>query len=185
MNTDKPFFTIGSDKDGNRQVIFQDRELVTQSEQEQYFAEHPFGDDEMSNKGTSKDYLVDLFGRKYKELHPNSTFKGVMFFIREGAFVGRGGYTLIVPIKNQKIAIFGSNLDDARTYAHELGHLLGLQHTFVENLNDFNESIRDVLIDKAIRDPERNIDTLIRINEQNIKDREGDIKEAELSLIHI
>ena len=182
LNTDKPFFTIGSDKDGNRQVIFQDRELVSPSEQEQYFAENPFDDDEMSNKETSKDYLVDLFGRKYKALHPNSTFKGVMFFISEGAFVGRGGYTLIVPIKNQEIAVFGSNIEDARTYAHELGHLLGLQHTFVENINAFNESIRDVLNDKGIRYPDTNIDTLINSNEQNIEDREQIIEEAEEKL---
>ena len=179
LNTDKPFFTIGSDKDGNRQVIFQDRELVTPSEQEQYFAENPFDDDEMSNKGTSKDYLVDLFGRKYKALHPNSTFKGVMFFISEGAFVNRGGYTLTVPIKNQEIAVFGSNIDDARTYAHELGHLLGLQHPFIDDINFFNGSIRDVLNDKGIRYPDTNIDTLIRINEQNIKDIEEDIEKKQ------
>jgi Uncharacterized protein conserved in bacteria len=185
LNTDKPFFTIGSDKDGNRQVIFQDRELVSPSDKETYLNETPFDEDGVSNvnKEIETDHLLSLFLRKYKTSPPKSKFKGAIYFITEEAFnEPKGGYTKLSPIKNQGIVIFGSNLDDARTYAHELGHLLGLQHTFMENINDFNESIRDVLTDKAIRYPDTNIDTLIRINEQNIKDREEKIKEANKEL---
>ncbi|ELY2018429.1 hypothetical protein SL053_002356 [Flavobacterium psychrophilum] len=96
--------------------------------------------------GADKDILLDQLERDYLKKYPN-IFNGAIIFVTQENYVDDknnekvGGYSQMIPLKSQGTIIFGSNKEDVDSYIHELGHMLGLQHTFIEDKNDLNNDI--------------------------------------------
>ncbi len=112
-----------------------------------------------------KGNLLDIFEKKFKEQHPKA-FKnrGITVFlsplknVKEGedGLEEIGGYGNIGDIDSKNLAIFYSNLWNKETFAHEIAHVAGLEHSFKEkeNLNDLDVFERNRFIkqvDQAIQ----------------------------------
>ncbi len=86
------------------------------------------------------DELEDCFYDKYGRSH-----KGVLVFVLEKDFdrLNTLGYSQNSPLRSQGTIIFKGGIILSDVYSHELGHFLGLEHTFLkeQNANKINTSI--------------------------------------------
>ena len=125
-------------------------------------------------------YLLDKLKEVYFDKY-GKTFKGALIFVLEYDFSDTTiAYSKNTPIKNQGIIVFcKSERTKAGVYSHELGHLLGLEHTFIMNnkqLDELNNQIRDILRDKG------NLESTISSNDYNIRERKTDIEKEKEKL---
>ena len=134
------------------------------------------------------DFLLDKLERDYN----HKEFKGAIIFITEENYIDSNGkentlgYSQNVPIRNQGVVIFEKGLLRYSTYSHELGHMLGLQHTFSDDLQFVNNEIRKAFDSKNekvnnIVDIENEIcneENRMSENEEQITKLEREIKET-------
>ncbi len=89
------------------------------------------------------------------------------------------GYSQTDPIRSQGTVIFKPGLGDATVYAHELGHMLGLEHNFVKDFKDLtsiNDDLNNLTRNKSVADKKQEIEEDIAFKENYIND---DIKKVE------
>lgn len=90
------------------------------------------------------DELEDMYYATY-----GREFKGAIIFVSDKEFDNPliGGYSQTSPLRNQGTIIFNGSNSNADAYAHELGHMLGLSHTFIEadDINKISKSITEQL----------------------------------------
>lgn len=61
-----------------------------------------------------------------------TVFKGLVIFVTDLSNTAAGGLGTIRPVNARSLIIFGTNLSNKGDYAHEIGHVLGLDHTFLD-----------------------------------------------------
>ncbi len=82
------------------------------------------------------------------------------------------GYSQTDPIRSQGTVIFKPGLGDATVYAHELGHMLGLEHNFVNDINELtsiNDNLNNLTRNKSVADKKQEIEEDIAFKENYIK----------------
>ena len=125
------------------------------------------------------DALEDYYFSKYDL---NRVFKGIVIFIMMKEYKGDLlAYSQNIPIRNQGVVVFEGGITKLNTYPHEIGHVLGLEHTFFENetekdftnriLSNFNTKINEYSIDINTLELEiKNIDNMNRVSEHKIQE---------------
>ncbi len=95
---------------------------------------------EYKEVGTLDKDIIDDIMDVYKErFDPTSSYKGAILFVTDqyNPKTTVGGASSTLPIEFQGVVIYTTTSDvgieDEGTYVHELGHMLGLGHTFVED----------------------------------------------------
>ena len=141
-------------------------------------------DDGEEQKDRDYEHVLDKFLRDYKEKFEKNSpkFKGIILFvtnIEKDPSDKEGGVSRTTPVNFREAIIFKPNLKDKSTYAHEIGHILGLTHYFWRDA-EYNQSLNNLKIgiiqnNAAIGSREANI----KISESNIKIHDGNIKEYE------
>jgi hypothetical protein len=79
------------------------------------------------------EYILDYIPNQVKNLPP---FKGITLFttnlsLRDKSIGEMSGYGNLHPTTSSNIILFASGLNDKTIYAHEIGHVLGLEHSFL------------------------------------------------------
>lgn len=89
--------------------------------------------------------LLSDFNNAFKSQHPEAYKKrGITMYISplnhttDGGEEGAGGYGNLGDIDAKGLVVFKSNLWDKTTFAHEIAHVAGLEHSFKEK-DDLNE----------------------------------------------
>ncbi len=91
-------------------------------------------DDLKTSPNRTTKFLLDELKQAYFSKPHRKNFKGAVIFITDKSFSKAtiGGYSESVPLKNQGCVIFKVGLENSKTYAHELAHMLGLEHYFLD-----------------------------------------------------
>lgn len=92
--------------------------------------------------------MLDKFEAEFKKQHPN-VFKnrGITIFLSPLQNVGNdgtggaGGYGNLNDIDSKNLAIFETNLWNKESFAHEIAHVAGLEHSFKEEKDLTDEEI--------------------------------------------
>jgi len=105
----------------------------------------------------ANDELLSLLLGEYKLQVEKSTgfFRGVVVFITNFEHNSSGGKGSVSIIDDRHCIIFKSNLGDINSYIHEIGHVLGLAHTFEDwdkNIIQQNEKFV-VEVDNYLKNP--------------------------------
>jgi hypothetical protein len=101
-------------------------------------------DDEVEQKNAEQEHILDKFLREYKNTFEadGKKFRGILLFItniNKDPNDHEGGVSRTQPVNFREAIIFASNLTNKSTYAHEIAHALGLEHTFWSDINDATE----------------------------------------------
>ncbi len=128
------------------------------------------------------DKLEDAY---YKQFDPKKTFKGALIFVTDKDYkeANYQGYSQTDPLRSQGTIVFKKGLQDATVYAHELGHMLGLEHNFfkdLKNLNETNNNLKDLVKGKSISDRKQAINNIIHHQEAYIVKNIEELKELKL-----
>lgn len=89
------------------------------------------------------EHILDKFLRDYKAAFEadGKKFKGILLFIsninKDPADL-EGGVSRTKPVNFREAIVFGTNLKDKSSYAHEIGHALGLEHCFWKDADGSN-----------------------------------------------
>ncbi|KMQ58341.1 hypothetical protein ACM39_18640 [Chryseobacterium sp. FH2] len=149
-------------------------------------------DDGEEVKDAEYEHILDKFLRDYKTAFEGDgkKFKGILLFItniNKDTNDKEGGVSRTKPVNFREAIVFASNLKDKSTYAHEIAHALGLEHTFwkdvdgptydpteltknEEHLNELKQNIEDNKKNK------KEYEDAIKHNENNIKIEQNNIK---------
>jgi hypothetical protein len=135
------------------------------------------------------EHIMDKFLRVYNaKYEKNDRFKGMLIFINDinkNKADEEGGVSRTKPLNFRSANIFGSNKESKSTYAHELGHALGLEHCFwrdEEYKKDLDKVKKDII--ESVKGVQNNIDAnkknekTIKVNDDNIKIYKSRINEA-------
>lgn len=92
-------------------------------------------DDGVEKKDKEYEHILDKFLRDYKTIFETDgkKFKGILLFItniKKDSNDKEGGVSRTQPVNFREAIVFAPNLKDKSTYAHEIAHALGLEHTF-------------------------------------------------------
>ena len=98
-------------------------------------------DDLIIDEGCAfKGNLLDKFEIEFKKQHPKAFKKrGITIFLSPLENVGgdgtggAGGYASVSDVDSKNLAVFITNLDNKDTFAHEIAHVAGLEHSFKED----------------------------------------------------
>lgn len=101
-------------------------------------------DDGEEQKNAEYEHILDKFLREYKNTFEadGKKFRGILLFItniNKDSNDHEGGVSRTQPVNFREGIVFASNLKNKSTYAHEIAHALGLEHTFWTDANDANE----------------------------------------------
>ena len=101
-----------------------------------------------ANTKNTKRMLLDELEDTYYATYGRD-FRGALIFVTDKEFDNplTGGYSQTSPLRSQGTIIFNGSSSNADAYAHELGHMLGLSHTFIEadDISRIQTSITDQL----------------------------------------
>lgn len=86
--------------------------------------------------GKYMDYINDRFKMKFSNLVKK---KGIFLYLTSLDSVDAGGASQNSPLDNKNCIIYMQNLEILSSYAHEIGHTLGLEHTFQDNSQTNNQ----------------------------------------------
>lgn len=100
------------------------------------------------NDGKYVNFINLQFSKKYKNY---TAKKGLFLYLTSLNSNDSGGAAFLVPLSNKHCIIFNSNLKHLPSYAHEIGHTLGLPHTFPENNRNYDDKIKDFKDDSERR----------------------------------
>ena len=76
------------------------------------------------------DFFHLQFGLKEYNLVNGKGAKSILLYLASVESKDAGGAAYMIPLDNRQCIIFQSNLEYFPSYAHEIGHILGLPHTF-------------------------------------------------------
>ncbi|MFD2285282.1 hypothetical protein GJU39_05175 [Pedobacter petrophilus] len=144
-------------------------------------------DDGEEQENAEYEHILDKFLRDYKTAFEadGKKFKGILLFItniNKDPHDQEGGVSRTMPVNFREAIVFGSNLKDKSSYAHEIAHALGLEHYFwrdakyridLEKLKTGLTSNRAITADnKRIQ---KNNEEALKANKSNIKIRQQEI----------
>ncbi len=103
-------------------------------------------DDLIIDEGCAfKGSLLDKFEEEFKKQHPKEfKNKGITVFLSPIENIGNdgkegaGGYGNLGDIDSKNLAIFETNLWNKESFAHEIAHVAGLEHSFKEKDDEYN-----------------------------------------------
>lgn len=81
---------------------------------------------------------VNLFNKQSYKLYGLDREKCILLYLCPLNTQDAGGSSYTIPLDNKHCIIFGTNLDDPQSYAHEIAHTLGLEHTFLSKDSSCN-----------------------------------------------
>ena len=91
--------------------------------------------------GKYMNYINDRF----KLMFPGLTNKkGIFLYLTPLVSPGAGGAAYNYPLNNKHCIIFNQNLNHFQSYAHEIGHTLGLEHFFLDGTFTVDQEIQNV-----------------------------------------
>lgn len=95
--------------------------------------------------------------------------KGIFLFIAPFEHEEFGGQGKMYPVENQNLVLFRSNWNDIATYIHEIGHVIGLTHSFwkekeVAQIDWANRRINSTK--QRITNVQKDLDELLEIKKQ-------------------
>ena len=70
--------------------------------------------------------------------------KGIFLYLTPLVSPGAGGAAYNYPLNNKHCIIFNQNLNHFQSYAHEIGHTLGLEHFFLDGTFTVDQEIQNV-----------------------------------------
>ncbi|WP_346881594.1 hypothetical protein [uncultured Algibacter sp.] len=125
------------------------------------------------------DKLEDTYFAKY-----GNAYKGAIVFVTDKDFnlPNMQGYSQTDPIRSQGTVIFNSGLNDVSVFAHEISHMLGLEHTFFKDATETtntNDKLGDLPKGKGVKsivDRKKEIEGLIKHSQNYIKKEQEVIK---------
>jgi hypothetical protein len=82
----------------------------------------------LMHEGKYMDYINERFKMLNSKYYSQ---KGIFLFLTPFNSPSAGGASYTAPVDSKRIILYKTNLDDFPTYAHEIGHTLGLEHTFL------------------------------------------------------
>ena len=93
-----------------------------------------------------KGSLLDKFSEEFKKQHPIAykdtgitVFMSPLGNVGSDGTGGAGGYGNLADIDSKNLAIFKTNLWSKDSFAHEIAHVAGLEHSFKEEDNRYND----------------------------------------------
>ena len=118
-----------------------------------------------------------MYFAKYGKTH-----KGALVFVTDKNYTvpNTQGFSQTSPIRSQGTVIFKGGLNDVSVFAHEIAHMLGLEHTFfkdVKETSDTNKKLGKLTRNQSIADGEKEIHGLVSHAENFIKDETKVIEE--------
>lgn len=140
------------------------------------------------------EHILDKFLRDYnaKFETDGKKFKGILLFITNIAKDEKdkeGGVSRTRPVTFREAIVFKPNLKDGTTYAHEIGHALGLDHFFwrdseykqelIDNKNNLKTNEETLASNKQIM--VKNNEAL-KSNQTNIKTRQTEINKWKVEI---
>ncbi len=124
----------------------------------------------------TKKFLLDELEQAYDSKYRNN-FKGALVFVADRDFIDSSNTTVAysqnIPLRSQGTIIFKKTISKGLTYVHEISHMLGLEHTFLET--DTNSHITKN--SKVMNENIKNNNELVASRNKLIKHHEGRIKE--------
>ncbi|MCP2025458.1 hypothetical protein L1276_000598 [Flavobacterium sp. HSC-32F16] len=116
-------------------------------------------DNEDEQKNAQYEHILDKFLRDYKTAFEadGRKFRGILLFItniKKDPNDKEGGVSRTKPVNFREAIVFETNLKNKSTYAHEIAHALGLEHTFWSDINDIDELAKN---EKSLNDLKNNI----------------------------
>ncbi|SHL25703.1 DUF4280 domain-containing protein [Flavobacterium chilense] len=138
-------------------------------------------DDGEEQKNVEYEHILDKFLREYKNTFETDgkKFRGILLFItniNKDSNDKEGGVSRTQPVNFREAIVFASNLTNKSTYAHEIAHALGLEHTFWSDVNDVTELTKNETylndLKNGIKSNENTKETNInakKSNDENIK----------------
>ena len=138
-------------------------------------------DDGEEQKDAEYEHILDKFLRDYKTAFESDgkKFKGILLFItniKKQESDNEGGVSRTKPVNFREAIVFAPNLKDKSTYAHEIAHALGLEHTFWSDKDDVSELTKnEESLNKLKQNIKSNEDAIVKNNE-NIKISNNNIK---------
>jgi len=81
---------------------------------------------------------VDLFNKQSNKLYGFDKENCILLYLCPLTTKDAGGSSYTYPLNNKHCIIFGKNLYDSQSYAHEIAHTLGLEHTFLDKDSSCN-----------------------------------------------
>ena len=84
----------------------------------------------------SIDYVtIEEYNKKLKE-----KYSGGLIILTDARSMGTvGAFSRFVPFNHYTLFVYSTNIETKQTYAHEIGHMLGLNHTFYLGEEGFKE----------------------------------------------
>ncbi|WP_123868096.1 zinc metalloprotease [Chryseobacterium lactis] len=81
---------------------------------------------------------VNLFNKQMNKLYNFNQEKCILLYLCPLKTKDAGGSAYTIPLNNKHCIIFGTNLFDPQSYAHEIAHTLGLEHSFLSKDSSCN-----------------------------------------------
>ncbi|WP_299888184.1 matrixin family metalloprotease [uncultured Lacinutrix sp.] len=110
--------------------VFRKQSLINASNQPKYSGMITNQSTMLMNTGRYMNYINDRF----KLMYPALVNKNAIFlYITPFSSPTAGGAAYNTPIDSKHIIIFKNNIDHLSSYAHEIGHNIGLEHSFEDD----------------------------------------------------
>ncbi|QCE42460.1 matrixin family metalloprotease [Psychroserpens sp. NJDZ02] len=116
--------------DQSKDWVFRKQSLINASNQPKYNGMIQNQSTMLMSTGRYMDYINDRF----KLMYPNLVNKNAVFlYITPFTSPTAGGASYNAPLDSKHIIIFKNNIDHLPSYAHEIGHNFGLEHSFEDD----------------------------------------------------